>query len=184
MVDGRILPVVWYQGSVTSTVYLEQVTKGTVWPAVKGVATRRGYWYQQDGASSHVTEEYLQFLKAKFGDRVISRRTENHWPPYSPDLSPLDFSFWSQAMAHLLRCQPPTLQQLKGIVEDFPVNMDEDDVDSARKKKSRALFVFFQSNIELNVTYFGFSFLLSFLKHGITFGSGENENVHAQWLNT
>ena len=130
MVDGRILPVVWFQGSVTSTVYLDQVlrVRGTVWPAVKGVATRRGCWYLQDGTSSHIIEECLEFLKAKFGDRVISRRTEHHWPPYSPDLSPLDFSFQSQAMAHMLRCQPLTLKQLKGIIEDFAVNMDEDDV--------------------------------------------------------
>ena len=78
--------------------------------------TRRGYWYQQDGASSHVAKERLKFLKAKFGDRVISRRTEHHWPPYSPDLSPLDFSFWSQAMTHLLRCQPSTIERFQGIV--------------------------------------------------------------------
>ena len=89
MVDGRILPVVWFQGSVTSSVYLEQVLKGTVWPTVKGVAKRRGYRYQQDGDSSRVTEECLEFLKTIFGDRVISRRTEHHWPPYSPDLSGL-----------------------------------------------------------------------------------------------
>ena len=90
MVDGRILPVVLFQGSVISTVYLEQVFKGTVWPAVKGVATGRGYWYQQDGVSSYLTEECLEFMRAKFGDRVISRRTEHHSPPY---LSPLDFSY-------------------------------------------------------------------------------------------
>ena len=128
MVDGRILPVVWFEGSVTSTVYLEQVLKSSVWPTVIAVATRRGFWYQPDGASSHVTGECLAFLREKFGDRVISRKTEHHWPPYSPDLSPLDFSFWSQAMAHLLRCKPSTIEQLKSIEEDFAINMEEDDV--------------------------------------------------------
>jgi coenzyme F420-reducing hydrogenase gamma subunit len=38
MVDGMILPVVWFEGSVNSEVYLEQVLKGTVWPAVMSVA--------------------------------------------------------------------------------------------------------------------------------------------------
>ena len=55
---------------------------------------------------------------------MISRRTEHHWPPYSPDLNPLDFSFWSQAMSHVVRCQPTTLQELKEVVEDFASNFD------------------------------------------------------------
>ena len=52
-----------------------QMPKVTVLPVVKGVATRRGYWYQQDEGWTYVTEDCLEFLKAKFGDRVISRRT-------------------------------------------------------------------------------------------------------------
>ena len=95
IVDGRILPVVWFQGSVNSKVYLEQVLKNTVWQSVKNLATRIQYWFQQDGASCHVTAECLDFLHAKFGERIISRSTIHHWPPYSPDLSPLDFSVWS-----------------------------------------------------------------------------------------
>ena len=99
------------------------------------VAKRRGYRYQQDGDSSRVTEECLEFLITIFWDLVISPRTEHHWPPYFLDLSPLYFSFWSQTMAHMLRCHPLTLELLKGIIEDFAVNMGEDDV----RKKSRTL---------------------------------------------
>ena len=63
-------------------------------------------------------------------------REPNHWQDSSVDhtipsrqpLSPLDFSFWYQGMAHLLRCQPSTLEQLKDIVEHFAVNMDENNV--------------------------------------------------------
>ena len=128
IVDGRILPVVWFQGSVNSNVYLEQVLKNTVWQSVKNLATRRQYWFQHDGASCHVTAECLDFLHAKFGERIISRRTIHHWPPYSPDLSPLDFSFWSQAMAHIIRCEPSTLTELKNIVEDFAADMREEDI--------------------------------------------------------
>ena len=80
---------------------------------------------QHDGASCHVTAECLDFLHAKFGERIISRRTIHHWPPYSPDLSPLDFSFWSQAIAHITRCEPSTLTELKKIVEDFAADMRE-----------------------------------------------------------
>ena len=91
IVDGQVLPVHWFQGSVD----------GLTW---QSRATRRHFWFQQDSASPHCTD--CTFLASKIGDRVISRRTEHHWPPYSPDLNPLDFSFWSQAMAHAVRCEP------------------------------------------------------------------------------
>ena len=128
MVDGKILPVVWFDGSVNSEVFLEEVLKKTVWRAVKGLATRRQYWFQQDGATCHVTIPCLTFMQSKFGDRIISRRTEHHWPPNSPDLSPLDFSFWSQAMQEVYRCQPSSLAALKAVVEDFATNLEEDNV--------------------------------------------------------
>ena len=91
---------------------------------MRASATRKQYWFQQDGASVHCTPEVLAFLASKFGARVISRNTEHSWPPYSPDLSPLDFSFWGQAMAHVVRCQPATIPELKQVVEDFASNFD------------------------------------------------------------
>ena len=70
---------------------------------------------EQDSASPHCTD--CTFLASKIGDRVISRRTEHHWPPYSPDLNPLDFSFWSQAMAHAVRCEPTTRRRAQQCVQ-------------------------------------------------------------------
>ena len=81
----------------------------------------------------------LDFIKSKFGDRVISRNTEHHWPPYSPDLSPLDFLLWGQALAHVVRCQPKTIDELKAIVNDFAVNLGEEKIRSmARLTRKRA----------------------------------------------
>jgi len=51
-------------------------------------------WFQQDGATPHATIETLRRLQQVFGDRVISRRTNNPWSPHSPDLNPLDFFHW------------------------------------------------------------------------------------------
>ena len=67
IVDGRCLPVVWYQGSVNGEIYLE-LLQNTMWPSVKALATRKQHWYQQDGAPCHVTSPCLEFLKTKFGD--------------------------------------------------------------------------------------------------------------------
>ena len=123
VVDGRVLPVHWFTGSVNAAAYLEML-QTVVWPAVRGSASKKQYWFQQDGASVHCTADVIDFLKSKFGTRIISRKTEHHWPPYLPDLNPLDFSFWSQTMAQVVRCQPSTLQELKDVVEDFASNID------------------------------------------------------------
>ena len=123
IVDGKVLPVHWFEGSVDSNKYLDML-QTKVWPAIKGRSTRNQFWFMQDGASPHCTAAVLKFLALKFGNRVISRKTEHFWPPYSPDLNPLDFSFWSQAMAHVLRCKPDTLENLKSVVEDFALNFD------------------------------------------------------------
>lgn len=139
IVDGRCLPVVWFDGSVNGDVYLNQVLKETVWPNVKNTATRRQYWFQQDGASCHVTAPCLEFLSSKFGDRVISRNTQHHWPPYSPDLSPLDFSFWSQAMMHVNQHNPTTIGELKLSVENFANNIEPEIIRKmARNTRKRA----------------------------------------------
>ncbi len=44
----------------------------------------------------------MRFLRAKFGDRVISRNADIQWPACSPDLSPLDAFYWG-AVDHFLR---------------------------------------------------------------------------------
>ncbi|KAF0311836.1 RNA-directed DNA polymerase from mobile element jockey [Amphibalanus amphitrite] len=90
VVDGKCLPVHWFTGSVNSDAYLEML-QTVVWPAVRARATRHQYWFQQDGAPPHVTAPVMDFLHSKFGGRVISRNSERRWPPYSPDLSCLDF---------------------------------------------------------------------------------------------
>ena len=142
MIDGKVLPVHWFVGSVDGPAYLDMLRR-IVWPAVKGLATRRNYYFQQDGASPHVTEEVMEFLRSKFGDRIISRKSEHHWPPYSPDLNPLDFSFWSQAMAHVTRVEPTNIRDLKMCVEDFAINFEEEKARSlARHTRYRAELCF------------------------------------------
>ena len=135
---GKFCQSIGLEGSVDGDVYLD-VLKTIVWPAVRGMATRRSYWFQQDGASPHVTAEVMEFLRSKFGDRIISRKSQHHWPPYIPDLSPLDFSFWSQAMSHVIRVKPKTITDLKNCVEDFANNFDPQKVRSmSRHTRYRA----------------------------------------------
>lgn len=138
LVDGKCLPVHWFHGSVNGEAYLEML-KTVMWPAVKARATRQQLWFQQDGATPHVTPPVMKFLHSKFGNRIISRNSEHRWPPNSPDLSCLDFSFWSVVTTHIIQCEPKTLQELKELVEEFARNMDEDMVRRmARHTRRRA----------------------------------------------
>ena len=46
-------------------------------------------------------------------------KAQHQWPPYSPDLTCLEFSFWSQAQDEVVRRKPQTLSQLMDVVENF-----------------------------------------------------------------
>ena len=116
----------WLGWALSSSGVVFEVLKGTVWPAVRNIATGQQYWFQQDGASCDVTTRCLDFLKEKFGDRIISRNTNHHWPPYSLDLSPLDFSIWNQVTVNMKKMQPGTLQDLTVIVEDIASTISEE----------------------------------------------------------
>ena len=91
------------------TCYLT-LLKEVVWPALRYKATRKGYWWMQDGAPHHCTSLAKDFIIEKFQDRVISRGTPIIWPALSPDLNPLDFHFWGW---HSSKCIKNTQRPLR-----------------------------------------------------------------------
>ena len=142
IVDGKALEVRWMvdeEGrnvSVNSELYLNMLKQ--VWEEVRLRSSRLQLWWMQDGARPYTTEDVLNFLRLKFKDRVISRRSEIEWPPYSPDLNVLDYFFWSFAMIHVRRRKPTTIEELKAVVEDVartvPVDMIRAAVANVRKR--------------------------------------------------
>ena len=48
-------------------------------------------WFQQDGATTHISVVVLKWLKKTFEDHIVSLKTLYAWPPHSQDLGPLDF---------------------------------------------------------------------------------------------
>ena len=96
LIDGRVV-VHWFDENerINQHTYLN-ILQTVAWPFVSTVATRRGYWFQQDGARPHTTDTIWRWLASKFSPRVISKLTDRVWPPKSPDLSPLDYwlVFW------------------------------------------------------------------------------------------
>ena len=95
----------------------------------------------QDGATSHTTNLNLNFLTEKFCGRVISRQAqERHfWPPYSPDLNPLDFCIWGYVQDQVRRIQPESIAELQRAVEDVAGTIPEEMLrDAAQNVRKRA----------------------------------------------
>ena len=123
LVAGRVIGPFWIETSMKQDVYLN-LLKDKVWPKLKRITERNLLWFQQDGATCHITNQNLSFLNEKFSGRVISNKTSVVWPPNSPDLTPPDFFFWGHCMQHVYRVQPKSIEELKSVVEDFSQAMD------------------------------------------------------------
>jgi hypothetical protein len=52
-------------------------------------------WFQLDGVTEHTAVIAREWLKSRFGNKVILHLTDFPWPARSPDLLPLDFFLWS-----------------------------------------------------------------------------------------
>ncbi|XP_053382297.1 uncharacterized protein LOC128549521 [Mercenaria mercenaria] len=81
----------------------------------KGTVIER-CWFQQDGATPHTANDVLKWLEQTFGTRLISLKTEKVWPPYSPDLSPLDFHLWGYLKDNVYYPKPTSIRELKAAI--------------------------------------------------------------------
>ena len=87
------------------------------------------YIWQEDDATCHMSRKSLAFLKTIFKDRIISRyaRVElPEWPANSPDLNPLDFTFWGQCLQKVWAENPKTIADLKNVVKNFFESLSPD----------------------------------------------------------
>ena len=84
-------------------------------------------WFQEDGATYHITRANMALLQETFHGRVISRRGDINWPPRFCDLTPLDFYAY----------KPSTLGHLKinihQVMFEIPRNMYQKVVENYRK---------------------------------------------------
>ena len=131
LINGKVI-IHWFEEKTTVNQhnYLEML-KEVVWPKVRSVARARGYYFQQDGAPPHTTQMVRDWLATKFGDRVISHKTDRPWPPGSPDLSPLDYWFWSMCLAELRRCPPSSMEELREIVTAYALSLSPEEISKA-----------------------------------------------------
>lgn len=82
-------------------------------------------WWQQDGASCHTAGPTLQYLQSIFGNRIISNKAAVEWPPYSPDLNPLDYWFWSELKSLIGEKDPKTIAEVKQLAVEICQTFDK-----------------------------------------------------------
>lgn len=56
-------------------------------------------WIQLDGAPPHFAADVRAWLDQEYPGRWIGRNGAVHWPPRSPDITPLDFFLWGHIKA-------------------------------------------------------------------------------------
>lgn len=112
--DGRTPLVFIPQGvKVNSEIYREQVLQEAFLPWVKNHFKNRPYTFQQDSAPSHTARATKDWFRAN-GIRFI---TPEEWPPYSPDLNPMDFAMWSILEAKVSAKKYTTIEGLKASLQ-------------------------------------------------------------------
>lgn len=92
--------------------------------------------FQQDSAPAHKSKDTQNWIRSNFPDFI----SKEEWPPYSPDLNPMDYSIWS--ILESKACAKPhksvkslklalkkewnklSLETLKNVVDNFPKRLD------------------------------------------------------------
>lgn len=88
-------------------------------PLAYGMGAVDGFWFMQDGALPHRTNEVFRLLDEHFPGRVMGLGySSKHgggidWAPYSPDLNPCDYFLWGYLKDEVYRGSPRTVEEVK-----------------------------------------------------------------------
>lgn len=123
VVGNRIIGPYFFEGNVNGQTY-EDLLRNHL-PVLlndAGVPEQaiEGLWFMQDGAPAHRANIVTECLNEMFGDRWVGMGAPMFWPPYSPDLSPLDFSIWGIVKNYVYLRRPAAAEDMRRlIVEAF-----------------------------------------------------------------
>lgn len=89
--------------------YLRDILQSVVLPWSQQHFENQFWTFQQDSAPSHGAKIVQQWCQANFSDII----TAQEWPPYSPDLNPMDYSIWSILETKVCAKPHKSLESLK-----------------------------------------------------------------------
>lgn len=147
-----IIGPIFLEENITGELYTKMLEEEFI-PAVQGLNCIEDYWYMQDGARPHRTDQVFALLDEHFHGRVIGLDYETRfgcgieWPPCSPDLNPCDYYLWGNLKDKVYRDRPGTADQLKARIIEEIGKID-------REELARTI-VNFESRLELVLEHNG-----------------------------
>jgi len=72
-------------------------------------------YFQQDGATFHISHASMAEIQSFFGDRVISKGL---WTPRSSDLTPPDYFLWGHLKGRVYQNKPRSIDALKANITE------------------------------------------------------------------
>jgi hypothetical protein len=84
----------FFEENINGVNYLDMLQQRFI-PAVQHWPSFHRMIFMQDGAPPHWSVAVRNYLTATFPNRWMGRGSPSYpWPPYSPDLTPMDFFLW------------------------------------------------------------------------------------------
>jgi hypothetical protein len=111
--------------------------------------------FMQDGAPPHWSLAVRNWLSDTLPNRWMGRSSPNlPWPPYSPDLTPMDFFLWGWVKQRVYRTPIADLIELRGRIEqaflDLPMEMVNRSIHSYPRRLQRCMELDGKS-VEINI---------------------------------
>lgn len=119
---------------IDAIAYRDLILEDTVMPWAKKHFGNRKWTFQQDSAPAHKAKITQAFCRKEFPDFITSAE----WPPYSPDLNPLDFCVWSILESKACATPHASLESLKRALQTEWIKIPQETlraaVDAFRKR--------------------------------------------------
>lgn len=136
--NGAVMPLIWFPTGyrLTARDYEDKLANMLVpWISNTFDMSSVTVVLQQDGAPAHTSNRVQGFLH----EQNFSFWPKNMWPPYSPDVNPLDYAFWPHIQAKACRVRHPNITALKTSVDREWMAMNTDYVVKTCKTFRRRL---------------------------------------------
>lgn len=94
---------------INQEVYRRDILEARLLPWANAHFGQQHWTFQQDSAPAHKAKTTQEWCRVHFPDFISSQE----WPPYSPDLNPMDYSLWSILEAKACARPHKSLEALK-----------------------------------------------------------------------